>query len=125
MVAVEKNPLSPNASHGFFFFYKLMNYARASKWSFQSVIITCSKIDTSKKTPDSVKVNMLAYMCRGFDFSELCSPFTETLLQSYPTTRQDVINGYLSSFLKRASAKPGCPRHKVSAQNWFTIAYCG
>jgi hypothetical protein len=101
-----------------------MNYAKASKWSFQSVIITCSKIDTSKKTADSVKVNMLAYMCRGFDFAELCSPFTETLLQSYPTTRQDVINGYLSSFLKRASAKPGCPRHKVSAQNWFTVAYC-
>jgi hypothetical protein len=95
-----------------------MNYAKASKWSFQSVIITCTKIDhKQKKTPDSVKVNMLAYMCRNFDFSELFSPFTETLLKSYPTTRQDVIDEYLSTFLKRAPAKPGCPRHKVSAQN--------
>ena len=44
----------------------------------------------------------------------------EAVLETFKTETQNTVDTHISSFLKHAPEKPGCPRHKVS---FFNLLY--
>ena len=51
--------------------------------------------------------------------------FVEAILSAQKDAKQSAVDGHISSFLKHAPEKPGCPRYKVSQPVIITLAFLG